>query len=105
MGQDKATRLKLHARLVAILGSTNVYFQPPPNIQMKYPCIVYHREAEHTDYADNFPTRRVKRWRITVIDSNPDSSIPSRVGDLPLCRYSRFYTSEHLNHDVFTLYF
>ena len=34
-------RLELHEILCTILGSRNVYFQPPESIKMNYPAIVY----------------------------------------------------------------
>ena len=34
-------RLILHDELITLLGSSNVYFQPPTSIKMNYPCIIY----------------------------------------------------------------
>lgn len=100
-----AQRLDLHALLVSILGSNNVYFQPPPNVQMVYPCIVYRRDDIDTDFADNVPYSKRKRYQVTVIDRDPDSETPDKVLDLPTCIFDRFYTADNLNHDVFKLYF
>lgn len=100
-----AQRLDLHALLISILGSNNVYFQPPPNVQMIYPCIVYRRDDIDTDFADNVPYSKRKRYQVTVIDRDPDSEIPDKVLDLPTCIFDRFYTADNLNHDVFKLYF
>lgn len=91
--------------LLEALGAAKVYFQPPANHQLEFPCIVYSRSALHTDYADNSPYRRKKRYMVTVIDPNPDSDIPDKISDLPLCSFDRFFTSDHLNHDVFSLFF
>jgi len=41
---------------------------------------------------------------VTVIDRNPDSDIPDRVGDLPLTRRSSHFVADGLHHDVFTIY-
>lgn len=101
MGQ----RLDLQNLLVGILGSGEVYFQPPPTVQMEYPCIVYKRDSEATEYADDLPYHRRKRYQVTVIDPDPDSAIPDLVGALPLCTFDRHYTADNLNHDVFKLYF
>lgn len=83
----------------------NVYFQPPANVQMVYPCIVYKRDRTATVFADNSPYRSKKGYMVTVIDRNPDSAIPDLVAKMPLCSHDRTYTAESLNHDVFTLYF
>src|SRR4051812_34274733 len=68
-----ASRLELQTLLESILALPNVYFQPPSNIQMQYPCIVYKRDDSQTDFADNRPYSRTKRYQVTVIDRNPDS--------------------------------
>lgn len=100
-----AQRLELQTLLVNVLGSSNVYFQPPPTVKMKYPCIIYKRDRLDTDFADNKPYTHKKRYQITVVDLNPDSDIPDKVAKLPLCSYDRFYTADNLNHDVFNLFF
>jgi len=89
--------------LKAITG--NVYFQPPETVRMEYPCIVYQRSAVITEFADDLPYNTMKRYQVTVIDPNPDSDIPDEVGALSLCAFDRFFTSDQLNHDVFSLYF
>lgn len=100
-----APRLDLQTILVNILGSNNVYFQPPPSLQMQYPCIVYSRDTAQTDFADDNPYKYRKRYQITVIDLDPDSDIPDKIAALRLCAYDRFFTADNLNHDVFRLFF
>lgn len=101
MGQ----RLQLQALLEGVLGSTQVYFQPPSSVQMQYPCIVYQRDSAITEFASNKPYSYTTRYQVTVIDRNPDSDIPAKVATLPMCEYNRFYVADNLNHDVFNLYF
>lgn len=98
-------RLELQKILVEILGSNEVYFQPPPTVQMKYPCIVYRRDYVMTRYANDHPYSHRKRYQVTVIDRDSDSEIPDKVGELPLSAHERFYTADNLNHDVFKLFF
>lgn len=98
-------RLELQALLEDLLGSRNVYFQPPANVKMQYPAIVYSRDAADTQFAGNRPYRRTKRYQVTVIDRNPDSPVPDKVAELPMCAFERFFTADNLNHDVFGLYF
>lgn len=100
-----APRLSLQALLETALGSANVYFQPPANVQMLYPCIVYSRDNASSDFADNKPYRVEKRYQVTVIDRNPDSSIPDKIAAMPLTTFNRFFTANGLNHDVFVVYF
>jgi hypothetical protein len=101
MGQ----RLDLQQKLVELLGSTHVYFQPPPTVRMSYPCIVYRRYDIRTDFADDRPYKNLTRYQVTVIDQDPDSDIHKKVGALPACVFERFFAAENLNHDVYNLYF
>jgi hypothetical protein len=99
-----APRVELQA-LLETLGTTNVYFQPPPNLQMEYPAIVYQIDAAITRFAGNLPYNYTKRYQVTVIDRSPDSAIPDKVAALPMCTFNRFYAAENLNHNVFDIYF
>jgi len=101
MGQ----RLELQSLLTNILGTNHVYFQPPPSVQLVYPCIVYNRDYELSNFADDRPYKTRRRYQVTVIDRNPDSEIPAKVAELPLCVYERFFTADNLNHDVYKLFF
>jgi len=101
MGQ----RSELQDILKDLLGSDQVYFQPPPNVSMVYPAIVYKRDYIKIEYADDNPYAHKTRYQVTVIDKNPDSDIPGKVACLPLCAFDRFYTANNLNHDVFRIFF
>lgn len=96
-------RLQLQSLLEDI--TPNVYFQPPNNLQMQYPCIRYERDRADTKFAGNSPYRLTKRYQVTVISTDPDSDIPDKVAALPLCTHQRFFVADNLNHDVYTLFF
>ena len=100
-----AQRSALQSLLVTILGNTNVYFQPPPSLAMKYPCIVYKLDDLSTTYADNRPYNHMKRYQITHIDVDPDSTIPDFIRDLPFCSFDRAYPANNVNHQIFNIYF
>jgi hypothetical protein len=104
MAPEPENRLKLQTILEDILGTENVYFQPPDNISMVYPCIVYRRDHAYTEFADNNPYHHCKRYQVTVIDRDPDSVFPDQIADLPMCLFDRFYVADNLNHDVFNIY-
>lgn len=99
------SRLDLHSKLVKILGSTQVYFQPPATIQLKYPCIVYKRDDKKDFFSGNGVYLGMKRYAVTVIDQNPDSSILDKVEEFQYCSFSTHFTVDGLNHDVYTLYY
>lgn len=98
-------RLELHEILCDALGSRNVYFQPPENIKMKYPSIVYHRNSIVNSYSNDNVYNQRTSYMITVIDGNPDSSIVENISKLPTCRHTSNYRADGLNHDTFIIYY
>jgi len=98
-------RLELQEILTNILGSSNVYFQPPSTVKMKYPCIVYQRDNIEQKFADNRTYVSLVRYSLTLISRSPENNLVSKILELPYCSYDRFYTADSLNHDVFTLYY
>jgi hypothetical protein len=96
-------RQNLHDILLTL--TDNVYFQPPENVQLEFPCIIYKRDFADTEFAGNKPYRNTKRYMITVVDRDPDSAIPDKVAALPMSIFNRFYTAGNLNHDVYNLFF
>lgn len=99
------TRLELQSVLEDLQDDVNVYFQPPPNVQMTYPAVVYNRDYQAATFADNLLYSRKTRYQITVIDADPDSLIPEAVANLPMTTYIRHYTTANLNHDIYYTYF
>lgn len=83
----------------------NVYFQPPANVLMAYPAIVYQRDAGDVAYADDIPYRATTQYQVTCISRNPDDGLTDKVTLIPLCKHVRFFAIDGLNHDVFTLFF
>jgi hypothetical protein len=83
----------------------NVYFQPPANVQMIYPAIVYERDRADIKNADDIPYSVIKRYSLTLISRNPDETIFEALAALQMCRHERFFVVDNLNHDVFNIYF
>jgi hypothetical protein len=100
MGRPRA---ELQTKFEAI--TPNVYFQPPSNLQMKYPCIRYVRNNRATRFANDKPYAHTKGYQVTILDRDPDSVLPEMVADLPMCRFERHYKADDLNHDVYTIFF
>lgn len=98
-------RLELHEILCSLLGSRNVYFQPPESVKMSYPAIIYELDDINNSFADDVVYLSKKRYKVTVIDKNPDSLIVWKLAALTTSAFCGHYTSENLNHDIFTLYF
>ena len=99
------SRPNLQTKLEQILGSRNVYFQPPESIKLNYPAIVYKRSNIQNTFADNEVYKQSHFYEITVIDRKPDSQITKKLSKLPKIRFDRSFTYDNLNHDVFTIYY
>lgn len=98
-------RLLLHQVLVDILGSRNVYFQPPESIKLNYPCMIYNLSDIWSNKASDSSYVTRKKYTIIIIDKNPDSQIGDKLLKLPYCSFDRSYASDGLNHFVYSLYF
>lgn len=101
----------LHNILCSILGAPfpdgedHCYFEPPNNMAIEYPCIVYHRSNGYDVFADNLHYMNSIRYTVTIIDEDPDSKIPARLEKLPYCNSDRIFSSDNLSHFVYTLYY
>ena len=99
------TRLQLHQVLVTILGSENVYFQPPKSIQMRYPAIVYSLDDIRTPKADNKTYLKHKRYQVQYISRNPENTVIDDILELPYSSFDRRLVVDNLYHDNFDVYF
>ena len=100
-----ADRLSLQFLLEDILGSRNVYFNPPENLRMEYPAIRYSRKKIDNTFANDSVYNQKKCYEITVIYKDPDSDLPDKISKLHKCSHDRFYVADNLQHDTFTLYY
>lgn len=99
------SRLELDRILRNILGSNNVYFQPPESVKMKYDAIVYELDDIDARHADNVPYLANRRYRVTLITKDPDNYLSDEIAQLPLTQFNRFYTADNLNHYVYIIYY
>lgn len=100
-----ANRLDLHETLCNILGSRNVYFQPPESVKMQYPAIKYSLSNMKNNHANDKVYTQSRSYQIIVIDKSPDSMISDKISQLSYCKFDRSYVSDGLNHYVYTLYY
>lgn len=99
------TWTELRDILLEVLGSEYVYYSPPANVQLHFPCIIFSLEDILHVHANNRVYKRDNRYSLTVIDPNPDSEVVKKVDELPYCSMSRTYKANNLNYFVFTIYF
>lgn len=99
-----ANRLSLQNTLERILGSSNVYYQPPATVSMKYPAIVYSKANIECERANGQTYLQRCSYEVTVIDHKPDNKVIGKLLMLPYCSFNRHYVSDNLHHDVLTIY-
>lgn len=98
-------RLLLQNIFEDILKSKNVYYQPPANIKLKFPCIIYRKSKIRTIRADNRFYGKNDEYAVTYISKTVDDDVILKILELETCTHDRRYTSDNLYHDAFTLYF
>lgn len=90
---------------IALEAASRVYFQPPENFKLKFPCIVYRIAKPNVMHADNKKYSRIQQYEITHINADPDNTIKDKIEELPYCEFSRFFTNGNMNHYLYNLYF
>ena len=101
--EDK--RLELQDKFEELLGSRNVYFNPPESVKMKYDAIRYSRKQIENRYANDSVYNQNICYEVIAIYKDPDCDIPIKLSKLPKCRHDRYYVADNLHHDVFTIYY
>lgn len=101
-----AERLTLHEELCRLLGSRNVYFQPPESVKMVYDAIRYELGGKDLIRANNKLYRATNRYDGVVITRNPDTAIPDAIlSHFEMCSFGKPYIADNLNHYPFTIYY
>lgn len=96
---------ELQAKFEEILGSRNVYYNPPASVKMNYPAIVFSRSKIDKKNANNAAYILSHRYEVTVIDRDPDCKYIETILRLPSCTHDRHFVSDNLHHNTFTLYY
>ena len=100
-----ADRLELHSVFQELLGSSNVYYQPPESIKMQYDAIRYSKKTIDSKYANDRKYSMIDCYEIIVISRLPDNPVIKKLLSLPYCSYDRHYVADNLHHDVLTIYY
>lgn len=99
-----ASRLNLHEELCSVLGSRNVYYQPPSGVKMKYPAIRYSLDKRNLTYADGVVYNSRKAYQVIVIDTDPDSELPDILEtNFQAISFENNYVSDGLYHTVYVI--
>lgn len=116
MGFDReARRLALQGELEALLGdyvarmddgSLAILFQPPENVKLRYPCVIYEYDSDYFRHADDRGYLSRQRYDVLVIDRDPDTELPAMiVNHFAYCSHNSRYAADNLIHDSISLYY
>lgn len=98
-------RAELQTLLEETLGSRNVYFQAPPNNQMKYPCIVYSFERFNNRNADNQPYLVTGRWQIHHMYKSVKNDLKEKILFMaPWVEFDRRIVTDGVYNDYYTIH-
>ena len=98
-------RLYLQTKFEEILGSRNVYFQPPASLSMRYPAIRYELKEIRTRSANNSSAYTMSTgYECALIIKEPDTKYLQQLFQIPYCKFGRYYRADNLHHYTFTIY-
>ena len=103
------TRIELQEKLKDILGSDQVYYEPPETVKMHYPAIVYSLSRMHNRGANNHTVyQRYDSYTVMYItksvEQTRNGSVPEQLLALDGAVFDRTYVMDNLHHYVFTIY-
>lgn len=97
---------QLHEVLAEIMNPNKVYYQPPENLKISYPCIVFENSNALTQYADNKPYNATKRYTVTLMCKTADNDLyKDQLLMLPMCTFDREFKTDGIVHTVFNIYY
>jgi len=102
----ESRRVLLQTQLETLLGSDQVYFNPPETISLTYPAIVYSLSSKYVKPANNHIYRLMDCYDLTYMHKDPDDQFPNLIlSEFPYSRYDRQAVVKNLYNDYLTLYF
>lgn len=102
MAMDR--RIEFDNLLKTILGSDNVYFQPPESKKLDYPCIIYNFAQDDVKYADDeiYSLKHKYSIRYIALPKDFDGHMKDRITKILKVPCTQTYASNGLYHCVFT---
>lgn len=94
----------LQVKFEGLLGTRNVYYNPPENKKLNYDAIVFRRSRINSYYAGDAVYRQTYPFEVTVITTDPDAVIIDKISKLPFCSFDRSFVVDNLYHNIFTIY-
>lgn len=93
---------KAYSVLKEIVGD-NIYFNPPSNLKIQYPCCVCSINDILNKNADDEVYNQNVRYDCTLITKNVNDPLLKELSKINTFRYSRHYVVDGLHHYAFLI--
>ncbi len=81
-----------------------VYYNPPENTSLVYPCFIYKLADIYVQRADDGPYSLYDQYQLTFIHQDVDSPVVRQLMQLEYIQFDRRFHASGLVHDVFVIY-
>lgn len=100
------SRVGLNDIFKEILGSGNVYFNPPESLKLNYPCIVYNYDSGDSIFADDSAYQFNRKYSAQYISKKADDIMSDRIAtEIPMCTMGRNFIQDNMYHYNYTIYY
>lgn len=86
------------------VNHNRVYFQPPENLKIGYPAVIFHLSKVKLDHADDVPYKGAREYSVTLITKEPEPEVLDEILTIPYTTLDTTYIVDGMNHFVFTTY-
>lgn len=97
-------RQAFQKRMEELLPGVPIYFQPPSNIRMTYPAVVYSLKDVDKLVGNNSVVHVEYVYEVVAISRDPDDAMLSILSGIPTSSFDRSYIFDGLYHNVFSIY-
>lgn len=104
---NEENRLSLHTLLTDTFPDVTIYYRPPGNVLLQYPCVVYEPKAFLPSYANAAAYVVGNRYQVTFISVLPGVSNSQLMfvlhGHGLVVESNTAFENDDLAHEVFTV--
>ena len=97
------SRSELQKVLEGVDDRLTVYYQPPSNITLQYPCIVYQLSRVRRVMGNNKVYHLRRSYTLLLITKGLNDDLIDKLLQLPYVRHDRSYRANNLQHESFTI--
>ena len=101
---DRDIRLELHALLEAAYPDLTIYYRPPSNLPLEYPCIVYSLAGHDLSHSNNSTYNVGDIFDVSLITVRPGTTHSNNpMLKIRGCTLTTIYSQANLIHNKFRI--